>query len=82
MDSSSEFYHQKLISRVSKDVVYWDGKILPDATAGSGMVNRLTIYMTGTNIPWKGDYTQLLGVLQFHGKGTGEAQAEAVVSAL
>ena len=46
------------------------------------MVDRLPIYVTGTDIPRKGDSTQLLGVPRLPRGGTGEAQAEAVVSAL
>lgn len=61
-------------------VVYWDRKILPDAIAGSEMVDRLPIYVAGTDISQKRDSAQLLGVPWLHRGGTDEAQAKAVVS--
>lgn len=54
--------------------VHWDGKLLPDLT-GNKKVDRLPVIVTGT------DVDSLLGVPKLI-SGTGQAQADAVVSCL
>ena len=55
---ASEQIKEDYMSRLSKSVVHWDGKLLPDATDQSGKVDRLPIILTSLN----DGTTKLLGV--------------------